>query len=250
MSDHRVEVVPIELLPHPNADTLSVVKVFSGYTCCVRTEDWSGRAIGAYIPPDSIVPEFDVESLRRYAAVFEPGELVYVTEKIHGANGRYVFDGENFHAGSRTEWKRYNEGNLWWKALVTTAGGAEVKRFLIDHPEIAVYCEVYGQVQDLKYGSKPGEACIAVFDLLSGSEWINAQEARDLAPALPWVPTIASGAPFDLEAILALAEGPSKVPGANHLREGIVVKPMTERAAPEVGRVCLKVVSNAYLERA
>ena len=55
---------------------------------------------------------------------------------------------------------------------------------------------------------------------------------------------------FDLDAVLVLAEGNSLVPGANHMREGIVVKPIKERTDPEVGRVCLKVVSNAYLEKA
>ena len=54
-STHLVEVVPIRLEPHPNADSLSVVRVFDGYTCCVRTADWVGKTKGAYIPPDSVV---------------------------------------------------------------------------------------------------------------------------------------------------------------------------------------------------
>ncbi len=324
-STHRVEVVPIELLPHPNADALSIVRVFDGYTCCVRTDDWRERSIGAYIPPDSIVPEtepfaflaghrrirvkrlrgvismgllmpapdgaqvgddvadllgvthyepavhnasmgrgsgqdavpapagwhpvYDLDSLRRYGRLFIPGEAVFVTEKIHGANARFVFDGEDFHAGSRTEWKRYDETIIWWKALICTPGGEVVKRFLVDHPEATVYGEVFGQVQDLKYGSQPGEVRLAVFDLLRGSEWVCAREAREIAPELPWVPTIADGLAFDLEAILALAEGPSLIPGAGHLREGCVVKPLLERADMRLGRVCLKVVGNGYMER-
>ena len=36
-STHRVEIVPVNLEPHPNADTLSIVRVFDGYTCVVRT---------------------------------------------------------------------------------------------------------------------------------------------------------------------------------------------------------------------
>jgi len=56
MSNHAVEVVPVVLEPHPNADVLSIVKVW-GYQVCVRTEDWVGVAQGAYIPPDSIVPD-------------------------------------------------------------------------------------------------------------------------------------------------------------------------------------------------
>lgn len=55
-STHEVEVVPVKLLPHPNADSLSVVKVWH-YTVVVKTEDWIGKTVGAYIPPDSIVPD-------------------------------------------------------------------------------------------------------------------------------------------------------------------------------------------------
>lgn len=56
MSTFKVEVVPVKLEPHPNADTLSLVRVFDNYTVAVRTEDWIGRTVGAYIPPDSVVP--------------------------------------------------------------------------------------------------------------------------------------------------------------------------------------------------
>ena len=44
-STHRVEVVPVLLTPHPNADSLSVVQVF-GYSVCVKTADWLLRRWG------------------------------------------------------------------------------------------------------------------------------------------------------------------------------------------------------------
>jgi hypothetical protein len=363
-SSHRCEIVPVRLEPHPNADSLSIVRVFDGYTVCVRTADWAGRELGAYIPPDSVVPAteqfaflegknrikvkklrgvvsmgllvpapagssvgddvaellgvthydpplagmstggeakrgpagyhpvFDVESLRRYGKVFTPGELVFVSEKIHGANARYCcVDGEIF-CGSRTEWKVESEENLWWKAYRATPALGE---FLTANPGMTVYGEVFGQVQDLKYGSAKGEVRFAAFDILrpvasrpcpacggrgyflgvtgffdtakgrascskcggegriSGNdfaEWVNPEEARALAERLPWVPTIARNMPFDLERILQLAEGPSLVLGAEHVREGCVVKPMVERTERRVGRVCLKVVGNGYMERA
>lgn len=55
MSQFRVEVVPVNLEPHPNADQLSLVKV-KGFTVVVRTEDWKDGQLGCYIPPDSLVP--------------------------------------------------------------------------------------------------------------------------------------------------------------------------------------------------
>ena len=59
-STHKVEVVPVKLRQHDNADSLSVVDVF-GYTVVVRTEDWQAGQLGAYFPPDSVVDIFQPE---------------------------------------------------------------------------------------------------------------------------------------------------------------------------------------------
>ena len=53
-STHRVEVVPVVLEKHPNADTLSTVRI-AGYQLVVRTVEWEGVTKGAYIQPDSMV---------------------------------------------------------------------------------------------------------------------------------------------------------------------------------------------------
>lgn len=318
-STHRVEVVPVQLEAHPNADRLSVVRVFGGYTVCVLTEEWQNQSLGAYIPPDSVVdtsrsefaflegqarikvkklrgivsmgllmpvpngaqigddladyfgvtryepplpaeanadteapppgyhPNYDVDSLRRYTHVFEPGELVWATEKLHGANARFCYAGDRMYAGSKTTWKVPNRTNLWWQCL---AKYPELEAFCQQHPEITVYGEIYGRVQNLRYGTEAGEIRLAVFDLLRESAWIDPAQARAIAPQLPWIPCVAQNVPFYAEAIFALAEGSSLIEGANHLREGIVVKPIRERTHPEIGRVCLKVVSNSYLEKA
>lgn len=315
-STHRVEVVRIKMERHPNADTLSVVRVFDGYTCAVRTADWQDGALAAYIPPDSVVPErpefaflgthrrikvkrlrgtismgllmpapegakegddvaglmgvthyeppeplsvggddetppdglrpvFDVESLRRYAVAFIPGEEVWVTEKVHGASARYCWADGRMWCGSRTRWKKDDPKSIWWKALRATPGLAE---FCEAHPEITVYGEVYGQVQDLKYGTEPGEVRFAAFDLLDEGRWVDPLSARVEASTLPWVPCL-TRMPFSLDAILAQAEGPSLLSGAGHIREGCVVKPMQERRDDLVGRVCLKAIGNDFFLR-
>jgi RNA ligase (TIGR02306 family) len=56
VSTFKVEVVPVSLAPHPNADTLSLVRVY-GFTAIVRTAEWQGRDRGVYIPVDAIVPD-------------------------------------------------------------------------------------------------------------------------------------------------------------------------------------------------
>lgn len=76
MSTHVVEVVPVVLEPHPNADSLSIVRVY-GWQAVVRTAEWEGVALGAYIPPDSIIPDDLCPELpsRRIRAVRLRGEI-------------------------------------------------------------------------------------------------------------------------------------------------------------------------------
>lgn len=196
-------------------------------------------------PPAGYHPAYDVENYYRYNDVLGAGEHVIATEKIHGANGRWLYDGERMWAGSRTTWKKEGPAIAWWKAL---SQNPSVEAFCREHPGMTVYGEVYGRVQDLRYGKPDNEFGIAVFDVLRGEEWVDMEEVLSSGwnAALPWAPTVFSGAWS--QDIVAMADGQSLVPGAGHIREGIVVKPMKERTSPEIGRVQLKIVSNAYLE--
>jgi RNA ligase (TIGR02306 family) len=56
MSQFIVEVVPVKLEKHPDADSLSIAYV-KGWQCVVKTSDFEGKSLGAYIPIDSLVPE-------------------------------------------------------------------------------------------------------------------------------------------------------------------------------------------------
>lgn len=57
--------------------------------------------------PNLFSPKYDVDSFQRYAKqLFVDGEAVHASEKIHGANGRWVYHNERYYCGSRTEWKR------------------------------------------------------------------------------------------------------------------------------------------------
>lgn len=320
MSTFRVEVVPVRLDPHPNADSLSLVKV-RGYTVVVKTDDWQDGQLAAYIPPDSVVdttrpqfafladhprvtvrrfrgvysqgllvpapagsavgddvaealsvthyepplpaqtggeaepgpagyrPVYDVENYHRYPDLVLPGEEVVVTEKIHGANGRFCYADGRFWCGSRTEWKRESEGNVWWRAL----HAAKILRaFLVSMPHLTAYGEVYGSVQSLKYGHDKGAVSLRLFDFWDhfDARFLAVDELRGYwgVNDLDFAPVLYRG-PFDAERVVGLAEGESVIPGANHLREGVVVRPVVERFDPTVGRVQLKVVSNRFLEK-
>jgi RNA ligase (TIGR02306 family) len=231
--------------------------------------------------PNLNSPKYDLDSFRKYYYLLEPGEKVWVTEKIHGCSARYVYDGENMHCGSKNEWKKeypdythitmdwlrervinketgvvdeercvqiydklHNQSktqNLWWKAL---SQNPEVEKWCRDNPNKILYGEVYGQVQNLKYGQQG--LAIAIFDVMSEGRWLNAEEARDAAPNVPWVPFIGIY-DYDFAVVVAASDGKSLI--ADHYREGCVVKPLIERRDLHLGRVCLKCVGATYLEK-
>jgi RNA ligase (TIGR02306 family) len=226
-------------------------------------------------PPPRLVyaPKYDVESVYKYADCFEAGEPVYVTEKLDGQNGRYVttleesgichcgdaVDQHNMgsghspvdnpdyvlHAGSRTEWKKHEGQSNWWRVLDQEKW---VYEWSMSNPGRVLYGEVFGWVQTLKYGAKAGQLWFRAFDILDGTEYLDAEAFRAALPAERRVPELGI-MPFDFEKLQALADGPSLVRGANHAREGIVVKPLVERKHWKLGRVMVKMVSNAYLEK-
>lgn len=76
-STHRAEVIKIDRVePHPNADTLGIVKVW-GYSVCVRLQDWKEGDIAVYVQPDSILPDKP-----EYA--FLDGKLRIKVKKLRG----------------------------------------------------------------------------------------------------------------------------------------------------------------------
>ena len=191
-------------------------------------------------PKGWVIPVYtDIEGLRRYPDVLQEGEEVVITEKIHGANGRYVHDGERLWVGSHTQIKRFDPANIWWKAAPVT---------LESRPFLVFFGEVYGQVQDLKYGVKQGVLFRAfdVFDVKT-MRYLDHDDAVKAAEdvGITWVPTLYRG-PWTTE-LNSLCEGNSTL--ADNVREGFVVKPIKERWNETIGRVILKRHGEGYLLR-
>jgi len=323
MSTHKIEVVPVKLERHPNADSLSIVRVYGAYTVCVRTEDWQNRTKGIYVEPDYVVdttrPEFaflktesrteerikvkrlrgivsqgllipapddsvigecfmerlgvyryeppinnvggqatsppnlmhakhaskyDMENWRRYNYVFEPGEEVFVTEKLHGSNYRVVWDGEKLHVGSRTEWKSEDYTNVWWVCIQQNPWLVELAK---RNPKKVLYGELVGQVTGFDYGTRPGHYTMKIFDVLQeDSNYMDYDQFIQIIPEEHRAPLIFKGS-YEDELMESLVEGQSLL--SNHIREGIVIKPVKETRNEEVGRKLLKLVSNAYLSK-
>lgn len=203
-------------------------------------------------PVNVYAPKFDVENYARFTNIFQLNESVVVTEKIHGANCRFVYaqnqQGEWMQfVGGRSVWLKELETIVYWQALKQNPG---ISAWCQANPGKVLYGEVFGKVQILRYGVQRNEVFFCAFAILDKTRWLDYEEAvHSIAPfGIKWAPLVYLG-PFDPAKILPLAEGDSRWPGANHLAEGIVIIPIHERMHEEIGRVCLKVVSNRYLEK-
>lgn len=247
----------------------------------------NGKSGGKVMPalsepkPSCNPPVYDLENLRKNVGVFGDGELVQITEKIHGANARFVAEDRGWFSfsrngwwrialrlgnrvfswqrtkgfksikldsyyrfmrvGSRTQWKRPDPSDTWWRALQSCP---QISTFCESHPGRVLYGEVYGDVQDLDYGVPVGEVRFVAFDILDtdSGEWLEPREFRAICNRynIPMVPLMYNG-PFSIEQALSLAEGKA-VLGGDHVREGCVVKALS-------GRKVFKVVGAGYYAR-
>ncbi|MER8117142.1 RNA ligase (ATP) [Streptomyces sp. NPDC094031] len=242
----------------------------------VRGTDFAERlGITKWVPPipptmngeveqaPELLPWVDIENIQRYPDVFAPGEPVVLTEKLHGSACllTYVADEGRVHVsskgfGARSLALREDPRNLYWRA-VRAHGVPEAAARLAERlgaRRIGVFGEVYGAgVQDLAYGADGRRETLgyAVFDVSAeiggGVRWLD---TGVLDGELPVVPRLYEG-PYDIDRVLSVASGRETVSGRGlHLREGVVIRPATERySAVTGGRAIAKAVSPAYLTR-
>lgn len=222
---------------------------------------------GAVEPAPDLLSWIDIENIKRYPDVFETGEPVTATEKIHGSaclatvmnDGADVFvSSKGF--GSKSLAIVEADSNLYWRAIrgydVPTVA-ARIGQAL-NASRVGVFGEVYGAgVQDLTYAAKgnTGKPGYAVFDIrvdVDGEvRWLDQDEmVAAIAGELPVAPRLYDG-PFDVDALLTLAGGREQVSGTEaNIREGVVVRPKAERRSEVLGgRAIIKIVSDSYLTR-
>lgn len=216
--------------------------------------------------------KYDLENYKRFPDVLKAGEEVVFTEKIHGTQCSVLVmptnvfvDEVNGHIivsskGSGSEGLGFqdapgvNENNTYLKALKTSGVFDILKAQEFTQPT-RFYGEVFGtNVQDLGYSTKNAE--FRLFDVAKQAEngrwsYLNYTEKVAMAEqlSLKMVPIVYKG-PFSREVMLEHTSGPETLSGQKaHIREGIVVTPVEERYSPDLGRVILKSVSEAYLDR-
>src|SRR3990172_4787771 len=188
----------------------------------------------------------DIEGLRRWPDILKEGEEVALTEKVHGSNGRFAFMENRIGAGSHTSAKKDAPEFVWWKCVRQY----ELEKRLSAFPGIAIYGEVYGSVQDLRYGHTQGKVSLVLFDAmdLKSMRYFDYDEFKEFARKLelPTVPELYRG-PWSKD-LMGHAEGKTLL-GADHVREGFVVRPLKERFDERIQRVILKRHGEAYLLR-
>jgi RNA ligase (TIGR02306 family) len=221
---------------------------------------------GAQQAPELLwAPKYSVESILKNRDAVPDGTMVQVTEKIHGCNARFVHDGTQLHVGSHNVWKKalYSDkpwvrklkawvnkihkvfpdpepknDDVWWQ----TAKDLSLARKLALRPKWVFYGEVFGKVQDLKYGVEG--TSFRVFDIYDADEkrWLMPNEVLTQCTllVLEHVPVLYEG-PYSKEAVDGLRTGKSTLHDGT-IREGIVIKLLDNKGRNSA----LKYVSEAY----
>ena len=191
---------------------------------------------------DDFRPEYDVESFKKYPRALEEGERVIITEKSHGSNARYTFEDGKMYAGTRKTWKNEKSQCIWRKVL---AEFPAIELFCRQNPGWTIYGEVVPTQKGWNYGFTADKPGFFMFDVMRpDGTFVNMGTEAEFMPLIlfdiPLVPLVFDG-PFNLVEATAMAE----VKG----REGVVIRPVNERSIRGLGRVHLKIVSNAFLEK-
>lgn len=225
--------------------------------CVTRFEPKEEIDVNGYdepAPQHFIFPKYtDIENLRRYQNVFNYNEEVILHEKIDGENSRFTHDGNRLWVGSHTRIKKdlsnleeFKINSKWWRI----AKQYDFENKLAKYPNKIFYGELYGCVKSLKYGLN-NDIQFMLFDVfdLSKQKYIDYDFALDIANDLniPWVPEIYRGPWTRLQEFIKYADGNSLLHGASNIREGFVMRPITERWNETLGRVIVKLHGEQYL---
>lgn len=197
------------------------------------------------VPDPGLLPCYtDIEGLRAHGGVLQAGEEVVITEKIHGQNARLALDASgHLHIGTRARWVRADGATTWAK----TAARMGMTERLARVPGIGVFGECYGNVAGMRYDAPQGGDVFRLFDAMhiNSRTYLDYDAFVEVAQTLGihTAPVLYRGPWHD--GLRALADGASTI-NPQHVREGIVIRPVRERVA-HMGRVILKLHGERYL---
>lgn len=262
-------VAPLSFVADDVRETLGADSDYAEALGVTKWEPVVPANMGGDVKPSvEFVKWFDIENLKKFPDMFADGELVQVSEKIHGTASCFTFltNGNDVTVfvtskglGSKNLSLKESETNLYWQILrqykVQSVYDAVVATYK-NVTKVGVFGETYG-VQDLKYGATNGKLGFSMFDIyveheVNGTmvgEWLSPEAYTHIAKIvnLPTVPVYYTG-PFSMDVVRELAYGKEQVSGKElHIREGVVVRPM-DRSGDNGHRVG-KFVSDDYLTR-
>ncbi len=194
----------------------------------------------------------DIENIKRYPNVLQPGEEVVATEKVHGTctllglmNGVAAISSKGYGAGGKTI--KEDEKNLYWRM----ARKYNLFEKVAGLGNVMLFGETFGAgVQDLGYGAQKGEPIYFAFDMAIGGRYLDYDDFVKICTErnIPMAHVLYRGR-FGPEC-LAHTKGKETISGKEmHMREGIVIRPTKERYEQDIGRVILKSVNEEYLLR-
>lgn len=207
-----------------------------------------GNAIAA--PKDFSVPYYDLESLRKYLTCLHQDEEVCVTEKLHGFNCSFTYDGEKLWCKSRNFFKREDADCEWWQI----AEKYSLKEKLSLYPKLSFFGEGYGKVKGYLYDNQVVNgkllANLRLFDIYDTvkQRFLDYKDFVKICDELnlPRVPELYVGKIPSKEKLYLYAEGLTTL-GGKHIREGIVVKTVKERFEPKLNsRMAVKLIGEGY----
>ncbi len=211
---------------------------------------------------------FDIEDIKRYNEVLQDNEQVVFSEKLHGTFCCIGFHPNIPHPivhskrlgaqGLAFKLNDVNQNNLYVRTLNNIMETKQAFFEFVDgkmwqNTPIYFLGEIFGNVQDLKYGIKDVE--FRVFDIYEGipgnGRYVNFYEKLALCDELDldMVPILYRG-PFSKEKVNEFTNGLESISGNQlHICEGIVITPIIERSCEWLSRVILKSISEDYLIR-
>jgi RNA ligase (TIGR02306 family) len=262
-------VVPLTVLE--KVDDISAVLGITKYEPPVPTH-MAGQ-VGAL---HGYTRSYDFENIKRHPYLFDDTDNVVLTEKLHGTfieagwcadikpredlfgDGR-VFVTSKGLAGGGKYLKNVpeNDDNLYVKTLLANALNVKLPKLAEEYGlrRVYVFGEVFGDVQDLKYGCSPGQTKMRVFDIytesrtyegFSGVSGLN-HFASELG--LEIVPTVTSGPWSAVRPLLTSYTNGNSILAPGQIREGVVIKTIVETYHPRYGRKIAKSISEDYAMR-
>jgi RNA ligase (TIGR02306 family) len=222
-------------------------------------------------PPDWFSKFTDIENWKNYPDKIKDGDLVVITEKLHGTNARFGISRKGkIFIGSHNKTLRMKQKKtlmskfkFWerklpdppksvWSEVYERLNLEEKLNILHKiYPEsnIVLYGEIVGpKIQDLTYNCK--ESDLFVFGLMVNGRYVSSTKTKNIVKRcldLNFVPVLHTGA--FRASLLDTANGKTVVNGATHVREGIVIECITRTFDKELGRLILKCVSEEYYLR-